>query len=168
MLTGMDQEPTPAPDVRPAVASDAGEILRLAYLMWEDMGVASRPGDWEVEYQKVFAAQVEGQHMRAYVVEDPGKPGALIACGVAWTYPLLPAFWLPNGQMGYLQWFYTDRKWRRRGIASAVLDHCVAWLIEKGCTHIHLHSSPSAETVYLKSGFKDTAFKNMWLRTNEH
>jgi GNAT superfamily N-acetyltransferase len=163
----MDPEPSSPPTVRAATASDAGEILRLAYLMWEDMGVTPRPGDWEVKYQKTFADEVEGSRMRAFVVDDPAKPGVLIACGVAWNYPLLPAFWLPNGEMGYLQWFYTDPNWRRRGIASAVLDTCVAWLMEQGCTHIQLHSSPAAEIVYVKSGFHDTNFKNMWLVIDE-
>jgi GNAT superfamily N-acetyltransferase len=160
----MEPEPPPPPPIREAGPNDAGEILRLAYLMWEDMGVHPQPGNWEVEYQKVFAAQVQGQRMRAFVVENPGKPGSLIACGVAWHYPLLPAFWLVSGQMGFLQWFYTDRNWRRRGIASAVLDTCVAWLMQQGCTRIQLHSSPNAESLYINSGFEETYFKNLWLR----
>jgi len=163
----MDSQTTSTLPVRTAGPGDAGEVLRLAYLMWEDMGVPPRPGDWEVQYQKVFAAEVDGPRMHVFVVDHPEKPGVLIACGVAWNYSLLPAFWLGTGRMGYLQWFYTDRNWRRRGIASSVIDNCVAWLMEQGCTHIQLHSSPGAESLYLNSGFKETIFKNMWLVIDE-
>jgi GNAT superfamily N-acetyltransferase len=164
----VDPEPAPPPSVREAGPDDAGEILRLAYLMWEEMGVNPRPGDWEVEYQKTFAAEIGGERMHAYVVEDPGKPDRLIACGAAWNYPLMPADWLPTGRMGYVQWLYCDRNWRRRGIASTILDTCVAWLMQKGCSHIQLHSSPAAESLYLKSGFHENKFKNMWLTVADY
>jgi GNAT superfamily N-acetyltransferase len=152
------------PKIRPAGPDDAGEVLRLAYVMWEDMGIGGRPGEWEVDYQQIFAEEIAGPRLHVAVAEHPDEPQRLIACGAAWTYRLLPSFWLTNGSMGYLQWFYTDRPWRRRGIATAVLDDCIAWLRVQGCTRIQLHSSPAAEALYDKIGFEPTSFKNLWLR----
>ena len=152
------------PTIRAARPEDAGEVLRLAYLMWDAMGIGGRPGDWEVEYQNAFAEEIDGPRLRIAVAEHPDRAGSLIACGAAWLYRLLPSFWLANGQMGYVQWFYTDREFRRRGIASAILDELVAWLGDNGCTRVQLHSAPAAERLYYSKGFVETDFKNLWLR----
>lgn len=104
--------------------------------------------------------------LRVYVAESPTGTGHLVACGAAWRYQLLPAFWLPTGWMGFLQWFYTSREWRGRGLASQIVTSCVQWLTAQGCSRVQLHASPAAENLYRRLGFGDSSFPNLWLVTN--
>lgn len=152
--------------VRVGGRHDDAEVLRLAHLMWESMGLEVAPDgpgpDWRDDYARVFDGAMRDGTMRAFVVDDPDEPSRLVACGVAWMYQLLPAPWLTNGRMGYLQWFSTEPDHRGRGIATRVLEACRDWLVAEGCTRIHLHASPSGEQMYRSLGFGDSYFPNLW------
>lgn len=151
--------------VRLGGTDDDAEVLRLAYLMWE-MGLEVAPAgpepDWRADYTSVFDGALRDGTMRAFVVDDPDEPSRLVACGIAWVYRLLPAPWLLNGKVGYLQWFSTEPDHRGRGLATRVLEASRDWLLAEGCTRIHLHATPSGEQMYRALGFSDSYFPNLW------
>ena len=153
-----------APLVRVAHSDDAAEVLRLAYGMWRDFGMEPEAGDWEAAYHTEFVDATGRGDLRVMVVDDPDQPGRLISCGAAWVYRLLPAPWLANGKMGFLQWFYTEPSWRGRGVATAVAEACLVWLDKQGCTRVQLHAAPRAEEVYRRLGFAEGHYRNMWLQ----
>jgi GNAT superfamily N-acetyltransferase len=111
----------------------------------------------------VFAAGLERGELQSLVVDDPEDAARLVACGTAITYRMLPAPWLANGLMGFLSWFYTDPRWRGRGIARAIAERGVAWLKESGCTRVQLHAAPRAQELYRSLGFREGRFPSMSL-----
>lgn len=156
------------PRVREAVASDADEILRLAYEMWKTFPFeANDDKSWHDKYREVFTRLTHENRLRAYVVDDPHTDGRLIACGVGLWYEVLPAWWIRNGRLGYLQWFSTEPAWRNQGLGDRILAACRTWLVDQGCTRIHLHSAPRAESLYERKDFERNGFANMWWRAPE-
>jgi GNAT superfamily N-acetyltransferase len=147
---------------RLANENDADEIVRLAYLMWSDFGFPEVPNDWEKSFHQFFKHFVDDPNFRILVCDNPDKQDQLTAMGIGIIYQVTPAFWLPSGKMGYLQWFSTDTEWRGRGLASQILNELIEWLEESGVTRIQLHSSKFGESLYRKAGFGDTQFPNLW------
>ena len=51
---------------------------------------------------------------------------------------------------------YTEQHFRRRGVASAILQAAIAYLRERGVERMTLHSSEFGRPLYEKFGFGDT------------
>lgn len=151
-------------EIREASSRDIPEVIRLAKLLWGDMELPAQAGDWERNAQAFFDETLFDGSTCVLVVDDPDDSSRLIACGIGVTYRVSPAFWLANGKMGYVQWFYTDPSWRRQGIAGAILDRLIAWFRAKEVTRVQLHSAPDAVSVYRARGFEPTMYDNYWLR----
>lgn len=154
----------PSQRVRAADADDATEIIRLARLLWEDMDLSVAGGDWEDRAREFFVEGLRAGSLNAFVADSPDEPGRLIACGIGLVYSVMPAFWLPTGRMGYLQWFSTERPWRGRGLGAEILRCLLEWFAREQVTRLQLHASGDAERLYRRHGFVDTAYANLWLR----
>lgn len=150
-------------DTRLAIPDDADEVLRLAHVMWREFDIEYDGGEWENEFRSFFRRRVGSDNYRVYVIDNPDEAG-LISCGIGLIHELTPAFWLPNGRIGYLQWFSTDPEWRNRGLGSTILDKFIAWFREERLTRVHLHAHKPAIPMYRRAGFEDTSYPNLWLR----
>lgn len=51
---------------------------------------------------------------------------------------------------------YTEREWRRRGIAEVLVRHMVAWARARGIRRITLHASLEGRAIYERIGFTPT------------
>ncbi len=147
---------------RDATTNDIDEILRLAYAMWSDFGLNIPHGDWEEASRVFMTSRLGSGDYRILVIEDPKQPGHLIACGVGLLFDLTPAFWLPNGRMGYLQWFYTEPEWRKKGLSSSILDEFTDWFSDHDIDRVQLHAAPMAEKLYRQRGFENSKYPNLW------
>lgn len=67
---------------------------------------------------------------------------------------LPPNDWCPGGRTAYLGNMYVKPEFRRRGIASALLDRAVSEAKSLGCERILLHSSEEGRRIYEKCGFE--------------
>jgi GNAT superfamily N-acetyltransferase len=152
------------PLIRVAVPDDLPEVIRLAKLLWGDMDLPVQAGDWERNAIQFLIESLRNDTVRVSVVDDPNIPGRLIATGVGVTHAMTPSYWLANGKMGYVQWFYTAPEYRRQGLAGAILDDLIAWFTANEVTRVQLHSAPDAISIYRAKGFEPTMFDNYWLR----
>jgi GNAT superfamily N-acetyltransferase len=156
----------PSPSIRLAGSDDFPEILRLALLLWDDMGFAgiNKDSAWTQSAQDFFSDGVAAGTTRAFVASDPGDPQHLIACGIGVIMRQMPAHWLPNGKMGYLQWFSTEATWRKLGLATDILEALMKWFNESDVMRVQLHGSEAGLSIYRRAGFEDTAYPNLWFR----
>lgn len=70
-----------------------------------------------------------------WIREEPPKPGK-------------------NGtHLPYLLSMYTEKAFRRRGVASMIVEEAIKWSRENGFYRIYLHASPFGRGVYEKLGF---------------
>jgi GNAT superfamily N-acetyltransferase len=149
--------------LRAATAHDIDEIIRLAHVMWRAMGYSPDNDSWQAATRSVLHSGFEHDTFRCVVAEDPNDAKHLVACGIATYYMRTPAFWLPNGRMGYVQWMSTEPDWQRKGLARRILDDLVAWLRSNEVARIELHATDDGVALYEAAGFGPSAFPNMWL-----
>jgi GNAT superfamily N-acetyltransferase len=140
--------------VRPATDQDSGEILRLASLMYEAMGVDAGDEPWRVAAARALSQRL-GHDAAVFVVDDPVASGRLAACGAASIATRLPGPANPDARVGYIQWISTDPIWRRRGMARAVTESLIAWLREQGVRSVELHATGDGVALYRSLGFAE-------------
>jgi GNAT superfamily N-acetyltransferase len=51
---------------------------------------------------------------------------------------------------------YTEPEWRRRGLASRLVQEAVKWAKRDGYSEIRLHASSMGRRIYIRQGFKRT------------
>ena len=65
-----------------------------------------------------------------------------------------PYFTCPSGKVGILSSMYTDQNYRRKGIATQLLDRVVKEAKEYGCGTIYITASDMGVKLYESYGFK--------------
>lgn len=91
----------------------------------------------------------DGSHA-AYLVFGAGM---FVGAGGISFYRVMPTFYNPTGNKAYIMNMYTHPDYRRRGIASAVLDLLVEEALNKGVNHISLEATAMGKPLYGKYGF---------------
>lgn len=74
-------------------------------------------------------------------------------CAVT-LFPILPSSQTPGGLHGYIHNLFVERDYRRRGIATQLLDHAISFCKENNVSKCWLHSTDMGLSIYLKSGFE--------------
>ena len=138
--------------VRPATVADTGEVIRLAALMYEAMGLDASGTAWRQAAATALANRLGGD-TQVFVADDPGQPGRLAATGAGVITTRLPGPANPAAAVGYIQWVSTDPRWRRRGLARSITSALLAWFSERDVRAIELHATPQAAGMYRSLGF---------------
>lgn len=130
--------------VRCADLDDADEVIRLAGLMYEAMGIDAAGKGW----RQMAADQLRrrlGDDVMVAVVDDPTSGGRLAAAGAGVIAVRLPGPGNLSARVGYLQWVSTDFAWRRRGLARAVTVGLLDWFTQRQVRAVELHATPEAQ-----------------------
>jgi GNAT superfamily N-acetyltransferase len=105
-------------------------------------------------------AMPRGEYV-AWVVTPEDSPGTIVAGGGVQLRRILPR----PGADGRLQapWpqalavnVFTEKEWRRRGLAEMVMGAIIAWCREYGVASLVLHPSDMAYPLYEKLGFESS------------
>jgi GNAT superfamily N-acetyltransferase len=139
--------------VRVAVPDDVAEIVRLAALMYESMGIDASDPLWQRRGQSEVRSRL-GADLVAFVVDHPRRQG-LVASGVGTIAQRLPSPGNPGGRAGYVQWVATDPEFRRRGLARQVMQALMRWYEAAAVPAVELHATPVGEPLYRSLGFSD-------------
>jgi GNAT superfamily N-acetyltransferase len=139
--------------LRRATPADAAAITRTRRDMFLDMGLPddarltlacerfaeTLPDDLANGRYTGWLAEADGRIVGgAGVVEDVHSPS--------------PAN--PSGRIAYVLNVWVDPAWRRRSIASALVETAVAWARAEGFGMASLHASEAGAAVYPSLGFK--------------
>jgi GNAT superfamily N-acetyltransferase len=150
--------------VRAAQANDFPEICRLAINTWHDMDVHFDRGPWQQEADSFFRSSLIAGTLNAFVAEHPEDQNQLVAASVGVIMNVMPAPWLPNGRMGYIQWSQTEAAYRRKGIGSRIIEELLKWFDQQQVVRIQVHASGDGVRLFTRFGFEDTSYPNLWLR----
>jgi GNAT superfamily N-acetyltransferase len=140
---------------RLATPDDAGEVVRLAALLFDSMGTDGSGPAW----QEAGRRQVEERSstdMAAFVVDHPHLPRQLIASAAGTISRRLPTPLNPSGYAGYVQWVWTEPDFRGQGLAILVMASLLSWFESHDVPTVELHATPMAESLYRKLGFDDS------------
>jgi GNAT superfamily N-acetyltransferase len=136
---------------RPARIDDAPEVVRLAGLMYEAMGLMVDDA-WAEAAVSSFQARLDDD-VAAFVVDDPTTPGQLSASGCGVVSTRLPSPANPEGRVGYIMWMATDPAFRRQGHGAGIVNALVDWFRSHGVAMVELHATAEGESVYRRAGF---------------
>jgi GNAT superfamily N-acetyltransferase len=74
-------------------------------------------------------------------------------CSVS-LFPILPSSQTPSGIHGYIHNLFVEKEYRKRGIATKLLEYVIGFCKEKGVSKCWLHSTDLGLSIYLKAGFE--------------
>lgn len=80
--------------------------------------------------------------------------GRFIASGLAMPY---------GARIGWISMVLVNGAWRRRGIATRIVEHCADWLEARGITPV-LDATPAGAAVYRPMGFETITGMTRWHR----
>ena len=98
-----------------------------------------------------YQQTLENENHVAYLVYDGDR---FVGSGGVSFYRVMPSYHNPSGYQACIMNMYTSPAYRRKGIATKMLDLLVAAAKEKGITHITLESTVVGRPLYEKYGFR--------------
>ncbi len=139
------------------------EVIRLAQLMFDTLGIAGDNSGWRAQADARFRRGLEEGTVAAFVVESPDEPGTLVASAAASITQRLPTP-MGDGRVAYVQWVATEPAWQRRGLARMVMVELARWAGEHGAGMVDLHASPHGAALYAELGYAPSANPELRLR----
>lgn len=101
---------------------------------------------------KYFQEHISDNSFISWVVEENGKIEAV--SGISF-YFVPPTYSNTSGEVAYIMNMYTNPCYRRKGIATKLLDLLVKEAEERKLTKVILNASDMGRHLYEKYGFKD-------------
>lgn len=149
--------------LRRATTADSGVMARHRAEMFRDMGeLPDALYDMLIDASRAYftEAVADGRYV-AWVAEAREPAGAVIAGAGIQLRELLPRpdarrGRLVRGPQGLIVNVFTERPWRRRGIAAALMRELMDWCRDHGIEHLVLHASDQGRSLYEKLGFAAT------------
>lgn len=142
------------PVTRLATADDALEVVRLARVMFESMGMPPADDAWRAIAVARFVSRLPID-AAGVVVEHPDARGRLVASAAGTISTRLPTPANASGATGYVQWVATDDEFRGRGYARAVMSGLLDWFESRSAHAVELHSTQMGEHLYRSLGFTE-------------
>ena len=135
-----------APDMLDLLVSTRIEVLRAANRLDDSADMSSVAAQSRAYYREALS---DGSHTGILAFDGDRFAGA---GGVSY-YRVMPTFHNPSGRCAYIMNMYVRPDYRRRGIATAILDLLVTEAREKGAGRIALEATEAGRPLYEKYGF---------------
>jgi GNAT superfamily N-acetyltransferase len=140
--------------IRQATLSDVPVILHHRRSMYEDMGKRDAPAldMMEATSETYFQTALEDRSYRGFLAET--GDGRVVAGGgvVISPWPAHPAE--RQARRATILNVYTERAYRRRGIARRLMLTMMEWLKAEGFRKVNLHASDEGRPLYESLGFE--------------
>lgn len=149
--------------IRQATIGDLKALARHRCEMFKDMGKLREESyqalaDASIEYYK--RAMSEGEYV-AWVVAPQAQPDLIVAGGGMQLRHILPrpdreGHLQKPGPQGLVVNVYTEKEWRRNGLAQLIMLTIVDWSRDNGLASLVLHASEMGRPLYQKLGFVES------------
>ena len=147
--------------IRRGNVGDAAVLARHRAEMFRDMG--DLPDALYPELVDATRAWMErgipaGEYV-AWLASPAGSDEVVGGAGIH-LRPLIPRprgrRAIERGPQGLIVNVFTERPWRRRGVAELLMRALLTWARENGVTALVLHASPEGRRLYERLGFEQT------------
>lgn len=106
----------------------------------------------DVELEQFFSIGIKSGELVVWVAIE--NENIVSTAGVCFfRYP--PSFRNPSGKIAYITNVYTKDEYRKKGIASRLLELVMEEAVQQGCQFARLHASAQGRRMYEKIGFVD-------------
>jgi GNAT superfamily N-acetyltransferase len=151
--------------IRRATPANAAVIARHRVQMFADMG--ELPPHLRDELLSASMRRLEeaiqGEEYVGWLAAPRDLPHEIVAgAGVQWRrvlpHPLrrLEETVIARGRQAIVLNVFTEREWRRQGLADLLMRHLLAWAGEAGVETLVLHASDEGRGIYERLGFTAT------------
>jgi len=149
--------------VRLATPADAPGLARHRVEMFRDMGTLPQHqvAPLLAAAERDLAAWLESGEYVSWVACPLDRPSEIVAGAGIQIRRLLPRP-IPGsptirvGPEAIVLNVFTERAWRRRGVARQLMKHAIAWSKAHGIARLVLHASPEGRPLYEQLGFEPT------------
>ena len=135
------------PDMLNTLVATRIEVLRAANRLAPDADMTEVEVQSRRYYRKALA---DGSHTALLAFDGDTFVGA---GGVSY-YRVMPTWHNPSGIKAYIMNMYVRPEYRRRGIATQLLNRLIEDAQQRGVTQISLESTDAGRPLYEKSGFQ--------------
>lgn len=149
--------------IREARADEQAIILHHRRSMFRDMGEGTIDElDRMVEAVQPWLAKAvaDGTYRHWLAVAGSGR---IAGGGGVLLNPWPPNPLDPSPERAVILNVYTEREFRRRGVALAVMRTILAWVERRGLRAVNLHASTEGRQLYEKLGFEATNEMRLWV-----
>jgi len=110
--------------------------------------------------QRDLAAWLTSGDYVSFVASPRDRPSEIVAGAGVQIRKLLPRP-VPNGRIrlgpeAIVLNVFTERAWRRQGIAEQLMQHVIDWAKHNGIARLVLHASTDGRPLYERLGFEAT------------
>lgn len=143
---------------REACKKDIGCLVeqRLDYLKAIETDASFDTEPWLKDLSaRYFSEKIENGSLVVIIAEYEKK---LIGWGALIIRNEPPYFGLPDGRIGYIFNMYCLPEYRKNGIGARVLKRLIHKGKNLGLTRFELNTTKDGESLYRKSGFKDSQY----------
>jgi ribosomal protein S18 acetylase RimI-like enzyme len=145
-------------EYRKAELSDIEALSQMRLAMLREEGDFSEAFKAQLlENTKTYIENgIKDDSFVTWIAEEDGE---LAAMGGVCFFTLPPNDWCPGGKSAYIGNMYTAPAFRKRGIASRLLELVLDEAKSRGCERIWLHTTGAGKRLYEKYSFEtlDTA-----------
>lgn len=136
---------------------DLDLLLRHRQMMWFDIHPERA--------QKIRDSEaVTREWMRKLILEEKYIPfiartesGEVAGSGSVWLMDTQPRPGRTGLVTPYLLSMYTEKEYRKKGVATLIVEQAINWSREHGFTRLELHASSYGRGVYEKLGFRQSS-----------
>ncbi len=142
--------------IRRASLGDVDVLVHQRRAMWEDLGIKDKSMHEKGNrvYKQWARTMLKRGKLLGWVVENRG--GRVAGGGCLSLQPVQPRPHRAAMFQPYLLSMYTEPGFRRRGVASLVVQTAIEWCRKNRYERLMLHASDMGRKVYRKFGFKRT------------
>ena len=137
------------------IKADTSNIEELMSIRLEMLKIVNNMKE-EDNFEKILVESSRQYFLKGeqttFLAKDGGK---VIGCASISYILLMPTFSHPTGKRAHLMNVYTNKSYRRQGIARKMVEKLIAEAKEKGCTEISLDATPEGEMLYKALGFTE-------------
>ena len=154
-------------DIRLATVSDAALIAAQRARMFQDMGlVPDRLFDsYRDQCEARLREMLQSGEYIGWLASPRGSPDKIVAGAGVQVRRVLPhpvgepggEITIAEGRHAIIINVFTEPEWRRRGLATLVLERLLAWAREERLDRLVLHASDEGRAVYERLGFIQTS-----------
>jgi len=139
--------------IRTARKNDIDWIVHHRIEMFRSMGRSESELSIVEQYVRNYLAKSWDDNLIGFLAVEHEK---IVGGGVISVWHALPTPRNPTGGIVYLHNVFVEPAYRRRGIASALLQHVIEYARQIGFHKIELERTPMGQHVYERAGFVKT------------
>jgi GNAT superfamily N-acetyltransferase len=136
---------------------DVATLMRYRLAMQRELGRGARKGlpVFARVYRRWLESRIRSRGVIPFIVEE--ERGGPIGSGLIWLTEDRPHLENLNVHVPRIHGVYVEPRVRRRGAATLLVREMLSWIRAHGYRRAVLRTSPRAEAMYVRFGFRRTA-----------